>query len=241
MKAMDLNLRVAVPLDPERPADRFRIADGGAGSMAGQREVAALFAPMSPRVEALRAVRTQLLLRWFGVDARSAIAIVSPHAGDGRSWLAANLAVLLAQLGAPTLLIDADLRSPRQHELFGLGASDGLATALRDGVTPSLVRIDGVPQLHVLPAGPVPSNPLELLSSTALVDVLATARAHFRYIVLDTPPADRYADAQTCAARAGGFALVARRGKTSLPAARELTRDFALVNAPCAGSVLIDA
>jgi len=89
-------------------------------------EVVAAWSPFSQQMEALRALRSQLLMRWFtGEKDRRSLAIVSPGRGEGRSHLAANLAVKFSQMGEKTLLIDADLRSPRQHSLFGLGHVTG--------------------------------------------------------------------------------------------------------------------
>ena len=115
-------------------------------------------------MEHLRSLRTQLSLRWFE-NQQAALAIVSPGSGEGRSWIAANLAVLFAQTGKRTLLIDADLRRPRQHALFGIPERNGLSSILagRAGLD-GLTEIPGVPDLTVLPAGVVPPNPQELLA-----------------------------------------------------------------------------
>ena len=94
-------------------------------------ELVAAYQPFSPRVEQLRAIRSQLLLRWFDkAEQRQILAVVGSDSGVGRSYLAANLAIIFSQLGERTLLIDADLRNPRQHELFVLQNQVGLSTVL---------------------------------------------------------------------------------------------------------------
>ncbi|TMH13144.1 MAG: chain length determinant protein tyrosine kinase EpsG, partial [Betaproteobacteria bacterium] len=94
-------------------------------------ELVAAYQPFSPRVEQLRAIRSQLMLRWFDkAEQRQVMTVVGTEPGEGRSYLAANLAVVFSQLGERTLLIDADMRRPRQHELFLLQNKVGLSTVL---------------------------------------------------------------------------------------------------------------
>ena len=111
---------------PCSSARRYLAPDSGLGN-----ELIAATDPDSAAVEHLRALRSQLMLRWFENDARqAALAVVSPGSGEGRSYIAANLAVLFSQLGKRTLLIDADLRRPRQHRIFGLPGRIGLSSVL---------------------------------------------------------------------------------------------------------------
>jgi len=126
------------------------------------------------RLKPCRALRSQLVMRWFGSGVqRSALAITSAERGDGRSYIAANLAVLFSQLGQRTLLIDADMRSARQHGLFGLDNKTGLSTMLA-GRTPIAAGVgaEGFPHLRVLCAGPKPPNPLEILLQPALSNLM---------------------------------------------------------------------
>jgi len=130
-------------------------------------EVVAAFKPFSPIVEQLRALRSQLMLRWIDAEAgHKTLAVVSAGRGEGRSFTAANLAVVFSQLGERTLLIDADLRNPRQHQLFNLENRIGLSSVLagRAELPETIVRIPGLIDLSVLPAGATPPNPQELLS-----------------------------------------------------------------------------
>src|SRR5687768_7368336 len=128
------------------------------------KELVAAWDPFHPVVEELRTVRTQLLIRWFNPAAgRRTLAITSPVAREGRSFIAANLAVSFSQLGQRTLLIDADFRSPRQQGIFNIADRFGLSSVLcgRSDLS-AAVPVSGFAGLSVLPAGPLPPNPLEL-------------------------------------------------------------------------------
>jgi protein-tyrosine kinase len=181
-------------------------------------EVVAAYHPYGPQVEALRALRSQLMLRWFtGEAAGKALAIVSPGRFEGRSYLAANLAVVFSQLGERTLLLDADMRHGRQQQLFGLDNQTGLSTVLagRGGSIPAQ-RVAGLIDLSVITAGPTPPNPQELLGRDVFVKLLEKLATAFDVIIIDTPAGTGYADAQTIGARAGGALMVARRNHSSL-------------------------
>ncbi len=116
----------------------------------------------------------QLLLRWFGDEPdRRRLTILGMDRGDGRSYLAANLAVVFSQLGEHTLLVDADMRHPRQHAMFGLANGVGLSTMLSGRAGPEAVqRIPSFIALSVLPAGPLPPNPQELLNRSTFEQML---------------------------------------------------------------------
>jgi chain length determinant protein tyrosine kinase EpsG len=205
-------------------------------------ELVAAYAPFSGVVEQLRALRSQLTLRWFdGAADRKALAIVSPGHGDGRSFIAANLAIVFSQLGEHTLLIDADLRRPRQHELFKLPNDTGLSSLLagRDSDL-ALVRVPSLLGLSVLPAGPVPPNPQELLGRPAFADLLRSLSSGFDTVIIDTPAGADYADAQTIAVRAGAALLLARENVTHVAAARQLMTSLQQSGAALAGAVIND-
>jgi len=206
------------------------------------REVVAAYAPFSKAVEALRAVRTQVLLRWFEAErSRKTLAVVSAHRGDGRSYLAANLAVVFSQLGERTLLIDADLRNPRQHEIFCLPDRLGLSGLLaRQGDENVIHHIRGFLGLSVLPAGTVPPNPQELLSRPGFEALTARLSAQYGFIIIDTPAAELGADYQGIAAVAEGALLVARRDITRAADARAVAELIASAGAQVAGVVLND-
>jgi protein-tyrosine kinase len=170
----------------------------------------------SARAEALRELRSQLILRWFGEH--RTLAVLGARAHDGAGTVAANLAIVMAQLGEPTLLIDANLREPEQHKLFGLLPTVGLTDLLqnRDVHDEAIRPVPGIEHLSLLPAGPLPANPQELVSRTPLMYLMKTLPERFRAVILATPPALDYADAQVVAARARGCLLVTRRHRTRL-------------------------
>ena len=201
-------------------------------------ELIAAYHPFSPQVEALRALRTQLLLRWFS-DERRVLAIVSPSRGDGRSYLAANLAVVFSQLGERTLLIDADLRAGRQHGMFNVSNQYGLSALLNGRVNGTAVeRIGHFGNLSVLPAGAIPPNPLELVSRSEFKDVLASQACNYEVVLIDTPAASTSADAQAIAARTGGALMIAREDRSRIDALARLTSSLQSTNAEVVGCVL---
>ena len=203
-------------------------------------ELAAVVAPDSGAVEHLRALRSQLMLRWFeNTERPSALAVVSPGAGEGRSWIAANLAVLFAQLGKRTILIDADLRPPRQHRLFGVPGRVGLSAILAGRAGWEVVApVKDVPNLSVLPAGAVPPNPQELLARPAFARLVSALASSNEVILIDTPAAEACADASTIAARAGAALLVACRDRTSMPRLAALSDDLRQFGVNVVGAVL---
>ena len=205
-------------------------------------EVVAAWAPFSKQVEALRALRSQLLLRWFTGEAdHKSLAIVSADRGDGRSHIAANLAVVFSQLGERTLLIDADMRAATQHVLFGLSNSAGLSTVLAERAGLDVVqRVPAFVDLSVLPAGPTPPNPLELLGRGTFSKLMADVAANFDVVIVDTPPAVQGSDFQLIATKSNGALLVARRNRTGANECRAVVDAIAAANALLVGSVLND-
>ena len=179
------------------------------------RELIAAYQPFSAQVEALRVVRHQLMLRWF-VDVNKSLALVSPSRNEGRSYIAANLAIVFSQLGERTLLIDADFRQPRQHSLFKLTGGYGLSDVLAGRADLTVVtQPTAFRDLSVLPAGTVPPNPGELISR-GLKNCLQQLQIQFDVILVDTPSAEQGIDAQIIAFLCGGALLVARQDKTRL-------------------------
>jgi chain length determinant protein tyrosine kinase EpsG len=192
-------------------------------------ELVAAHEPYHRRTEELRALRTQLLIRWYRRPSAEnhMLAVISPGSGDGRSYVAANLAVLFAQLGERTLLIDADLRKPRQHLIFNVPDRVGLSSVLtgRAGAD-AAVAIPGLNNLMLLPAGAPPPNPLELLSRQSLPALLGEYGNDFDVILIDTPPAIRYTDAQTIGYRAGNSLVLARKDHTRLADTARIVREL---------------
>ena len=204
------------------------------------RELVAAFAPYHPRTEEIRALRTQLLIRWYRREAgQNALVVASPHSGEGRSYLAANLAIVFSQLGARTLLVDADMRKPRQHKIFGLPAGQGLSALLSGrGEQTATYPIPGLTRLSVLPAGALPPNPQELLSRMTFTTLVKDMQSLYDVVIIDTPPAKDYADAQAIAFRAGNALVVARKDHTTVGATARVVKDLAGTGARVVGTVI---
>jgi receptor protein-tyrosine kinase len=205
-------------------------------------EVIAAYDPFCPQVEALRTLRSELMLRWFDGDpVRKALAIVSASGKEGRSYIAANLAVVFAQLGGRTLLIDADLRNARQHALFALENRVGLSALLAGRAGPEAVqRIPALANLSVLPAGVLPPNPQELLARPLFGHLLRQLAEHVDFILLDSPPATESSDAQTLALRTGAALMVVRKNASRLGRIRGVSGIVAHAKAAMVGAVLND-
>jgi receptor protein-tyrosine kinase len=167
------------------------------------------------------------------------LTVVGAERGEGRSYLAGNLAVVFAQLGERTLLVDADLRAPRQHLLFSLANRVGFSTVLAGRQQEeAIVRIAALPGLSVLPAGPTPPNPLELLNRLNFDELLIQIRASYDVVIVDTPALSSGDDAAMIAVRTGAALAVARCGTTRLGAFADLLQGLQDAGASVVGSVL---
>jgi receptor protein-tyrosine kinase len=238
-----VRLRLVQPEDIRRAlAAQFRYPFLQSGESAVAKTVIAAYDPFTPEVEALRGIRAQIILRSLDIERREkAIAVVSARRGDGRSFLAANLAVVFAQLGERTLVIDGDLRAPSQHTLFGLENREGLSSVLagRCPLERAVQRVPGL-NLSVLTSGPVPPNPQELLLGPALLPLLNTLERDFDVVLVDTPPAET-ADAYTLGARIGAALLVASRNRTRLEPTRRLKESLEQSGCVMLGAVMNSA
>jgi len=204
------------------------------------RELVVAYEPFHRCAEEIRALRTHLLMRWItgGASART-LAIVSPGPNEGRSYIAANLAVAFAQLGRRTLLIDADLRRPRQQRIFGVPDKVGLATVLSGRSDRSaIVPVRDLGPLSVLPSGARPPNPVELLSRETFGTLIQELQTDFDVILFDTPPAQSCADAQTVAFRARSALLIARKDHTRIADTERVVRDISDAGSEIVGTSL---
>ncbi|MBL8279706.1 MAG: polysaccharide biosynthesis tyrosine autokinase [Pelomonas sp.] len=189
-------------------------------------ELVALNKPFSRQVEAFRDLRSQIIMR---IDpslggARRPLAVISADIGDGKTFVAANLAITLAQLGGRTLLVDADMRSPRLHEVFGLKNAAGLSSILSGRAENQVIQqAVGAPNLFVLPVGPTPPNPVELVERPAFGLLLDELISKFDHVVVDTPAAAYGSDAAVIAARCGSVLVVARRDESRVKTLVQLT------------------
>lgn len=203
-------------------------------------ELVAAYQPFCAQVETLRAIRSQLMLRWFAAGHKT-LAIASVNPGDGCSIFAANLAVVFSQLGEQTLLVDANLRTPRQHQIFNLQSHLGLADILgaRAGLE-TLQKINAFLNLSILPSGtPVP-NPQEMLGRSTLGSVNTIFSSRFDVVLYDVPAFSTGADALAVAARAGGVILVARRNVTRSADLAQFALQLRNSGADVLGSILLN-
>ena len=192
-------------------------------------ELVALNQPFSAQAESFRAIRSQVMKRVFNDRSgpRRALAVLSPNSGDGKTFFAANLAVSLAQLGGRTLLIDADLRGPRQHEVFNLANAGGLAGILSGRTENDVVRaVPVVPGLFLLPVGNTPPNPLELVERPAFGLLMRELTTKFDYVVVDTPAAEYGSDAAVIAEHCGASVMLARRDVSRIAAVEEMAAEL---------------
>jgi protein-tyrosine kinase len=202
-------------------------------------DVVAAYSPQTKGVEALRVLRTQLSVRWLTSASRKVLAIVSPERGEGRSWLAANLATMFAHIGERTLLIDADMRHPRQHQLFNLDNSAGLSALLTGRADRDVAqRIYPQLRLFVITAGIVPPNPQELLARPVFDVVLDRFAEQFDIVLIDTPAAQETSDAQLLAVSAGSAIVLARRNHSLHAGLTAATKSLTEAGVKVIGSVI---
>lgn len=194
--------------------------------------------PYDGRAERMQALRTELLLRHDGLSRANMVALISPCPQEGRSRLAAELAVSFAQLGHPTLLVDADLRSPSQHRLFDCENDEGLSQAIARRVLPPMVTIEGLPYLSLLPAGEKAANPLELLSDGHFERLVHEWRHSYEFVVIDTSPIARYSDGLAVSTLVGRVITVARAHRTPYRDQKEMLRRLTVTRARVLGAVV---
>jgi chain length determinant protein tyrosine kinase EpsG len=203
-------------------------------------ELVGLNQPFSMQAEAFREIRSQLMARLYvNAGVRPALAVVSPASGDGKTFFAANIAVSLAQVGGRTLLIDADLRGPRQHELFKLENKAGLSSVLAGHVGADVIQaVPDVANLFVMPVGITPPNPLELIERPAFGVLMRELTGKFDHVIVDTPAMQFGVDAQVIAARCGAALLVARKDQSRVASLQQLVAALSQSPARIAGVIL---
>lgn len=202
----------------------------------------AAYNPFAPQVEMLRALRSQLMLRWFDAEIpHKALAIMSAERNEGRSFIASNLAIVFSQLGERTLLIDADLRNPCQHRQFSLDNRAGLSAILtgRAGIE-TIQRIPALRDLSVLTAGAQPPNPSELLARPDFPHLLKDLANQYDILIIDTAAAGDSTDAQTVAICANGGLIVARKDVSRFSRIKAVAENTAHTRTTIVGTVLND-
>lgn len=205
-------------------------------------DIVVAYRPFGHEGERLRSLRSQLQLRWFDDSGKqTSLAIVGAQRGEGRSHLAANLAVSFAQAGERTLLIDGDLHNAAQHRYFKLENGAGLSNLLAGHVQDGIVQfVSGIPGLAVLPSGPLPPNPQELLARPVFQRILEQSSSTFSVVIVDTPAMEEGIDASLLARATRAAIAVARINQTRLDAFADTAAMVADVGAKVLGSVLVD-
>lgn len=179
-------------------------------------EVVAVHQPFSPPVESFRSIRSGLFLRGAGEHIKT-IAVISPDVGDGRTFIASNLASVFAQLGSKTLLIDLNFRTPRIHELFNIKNNYGMSSLIIKRAT-LLQAVNPTPLagLYIIPSGPKPPNPVELLAWSDTRGLMTALRENYDIIIIDTPSFNNISDALLIGRLSDFALLLALKGETTV-------------------------
>ncbi|MCF8084615.1 MAG: polysaccharide biosynthesis tyrosine autokinase [Deltaproteobacteria bacterium] len=231
---------------PEEITDRFHIPILGVAPLIKAREEdppverAFLGDPRAPLSEAIRTTKVSIQLARGDAHTRSFL-ITSTNQGEGKSTLVSNMAAAFAQAGERVVLVDADLRRPRLHKIFseiahqnGKGLSSFLAGI---GNEEPVVSTD-VANLYLIPAGPIPPNPVELLASNRFAKLMGYLEAHYDRIILDAPPNQGFADVLVLCRRVGGVVMVMTLGETTRDAVRHFKRSILNVNGSLLGCII---
>jgi len=192
----------------------------------------------APEAEAYRSVRTALFFNAHS-QGYKVVQVTSPKKGDGKTTLAANLAFSIAQSGKKILLIDADLRNPCVGKVFPVSSTSGLTSVLSgEADLASVIQPSVLPELSILPCGPLPSNPAELLTSPRLQELLDSLRQQYDFVLVDTPPLLTVTDPTVVAARVDGVILTIRLSLTGAPHAQQSREILTSLKAKLLGVVI---
>ena len=195
--------------------------------------------PKSQTSEAFRAVRTALYFNTQGKQ-NSVIQVTSPTPGDGKSTVACNLAVSIAQSGKRVLLVDGDMRRPTIHHMFGIKSNEGFATVLagKSQWEDHVFTCEEVDGLSILPCGPKPANPAELITSPRVKQLINEMRESYDFVVIDTPPVLAVTDPCPVAARVDGVILTIRIKKNVKISANRAAEILGSIGANVVGVVV---
>lgn len=193
---------------------------------------------MSPISEQYRTIRTNI--QFSSIDKQyKTLLVTSAGQGEGKSTTVANLAVVLAQQGKRVLVVDGDLRKPTVHYTFRVSNIQGMTSVLTKQLTfEDAVQKTNIDHLYVLPSGPIPPNPSELLNSKAMEALVEEANSKYDYVLFDSPPVLAVTDAQILSNRCDGVVLVASSGRTEKEEALKAKELLENANAKILGVVL---
>lgn len=192
--------------------------------------------PTSPFAESYRTIQTNIQLRAHAV---TSIVITSARAGEGKTSTAANLAIVFAQSGKRVLLIDGDLRNPQAHDRFHLTCEIGLTQVLKQECElQNAILLTEVPNLHLLPSGPIPTNASSLLSSLNFTSVLGKCKSRFDLVIIDSPPVLAVNDALVITRHVDGVVVVVDAKRTNRIVAQRALASIRQVNGEILGGVV---
>ncbi len=240
---LQLPALAAIPTIDSMPKRRLLLvgANGEEQEPKGSTELLINNDPRSSLAEAYRQLRTSILLSTAG-HAPKSLLVTSSLPAEGKTTTAVNTAISLAQTGAKVLVIDADMRRPRLHSVFGISNAQGLSTILSSEMTPAeiveTVQYDDDAKLHLLPSGPIPPNPAELIGSEQMTNFLKVMQDNFTHVVVDSPPIASFTDGVLIASMVDGVILVVHSGKSSRQVVRRARQFLQDVGAKVLGVVL---
>jgi protein-tyrosine kinase len=196
--------------------------------------------PRSPVAEAFRTLRTNLIFSSLD-HPLTTLLVTSAALEEGKSLTLANLAVTMAQGGRKTILVDCDLRRPHQHELFGVPAEPGLTSMILENRDEPALAATGVENLWLLPAGPLPPNPADLLSSRRMESLISSLKSRAELVLFDAPPVVVVTDAALLASKLDGVLLVVSTGRTKREHAQRAKELLDKIHVRLVGAVLMNA
>jgi succinoglycan biosynthesis transport protein ExoP len=230
------NDRSVRTLEPIRPGAE----SGGGGMRRGKIDLIASLEPQSIQSESYRSIRTTLLVSSPAGRIKTLL-FTSPLAKEGKSATVANLGITLAEAAKTVVIVDSDLRKPRQSRIFWShpNSSPGLSRFLSANVEPDeVIKPTEIPHLYLVSSGPLPANPIELLTSERMVSFIAFLKKKFDYVLFDTPPLLAVSDALAMGPMADAIILVARGGQTPIPAIKQAKQKLDAHNLKCLGVIL---
>lgn len=235
----DVKQALSIQKPSKSRSSGMRASRDGIDSFKGNvsRELCCLSDRPNSTAEAIRSLRSQLLIRSKSNGRGTAVAVMSPEKKDGRSFIAANLAVAYAQAGRRTLLVDADLRSPRQHTIFNTENTAGFSSLL-EGTSNDHPVYTTLDNLYLVPAGPGRTNPQDLLCRDEAGQWMDVARDYFDVIVLDTPAANTFSDAEIISTWATQSIVVVRKNVTRSGSIERLRDRMSSSGLPITGYVV---
>jgi polysaccharide biosynthesis transport protein len=224
---------------------RLRSASGAlqrrGGGDVDNRELLLYADPRSPLAEAYRHLRTSVLLSTAG-GAPKKLLVTSSLAGEGKTTTAVNMAISLAQVGARVVIMDADLRRPRHHSIFGMGNGRGLSTILSSEMGEEemlgVITLHEASGVHVLTSGPIPPNPAELIGSEQMRRLVDALEGAFTHVVIDSPPVGSFTDGILLSCLVDGVLFVIHSGRSSRGVVRRSRQQLLDVGAKIFGVVL---